>query len=93
MALLGKLGIVQVKFLTIPSVLLMWVLGNWFGRGRISLAARRVLNQNRLPTCLECGYNLTGNTSGICPECGCGYQNADEDIGGGDERGKPLAGG
>ncbi len=20
--------------------------------------------------CQECGYNLTGNTSGICPECG-----------------------
>jgi uncharacterized paraquat-inducible protein A len=20
--------------------------------------------------CLACGYNLTGNTSGICPECG-----------------------
>jgi hypothetical protein len=20
--------------------------------------------------CLECGYNLTGNTSGVCPECG-----------------------
>ena len=22
------------------------------------------------PTCANCGYNLTGNTSGICPECG-----------------------
>jgi hypothetical protein len=21
--------------------------------------------------CVACGYNLTGNTSGICPECGC----------------------
>jgi hypothetical protein len=20
--------------------------------------------------CLTCGYNLTGNTSGVCPECG-----------------------
>jgi hypothetical protein len=20
--------------------------------------------------CIECGYNLTGNTSGVCPECG-----------------------
>lgn len=20
--------------------------------------------------CLSCGYNLTGNTSGVCPECG-----------------------
>ncbi len=23
-----------------------------------------------LPLCKYCGYNLTGNTSGICPECG-----------------------
>jgi hypothetical protein len=22
------------------------------------------------PACGRCGYNLTGNTSGICPECG-----------------------
>lgn len=22
------------------------------------------------PTCAGCGYNLTGNTSGTCPECG-----------------------
>jgi len=21
-------------------------------------------------SCLKCGYNLTGNTSGVCPECG-----------------------
>jgi ABC-type ATPase with predicted acetyltransferase domain len=20
--------------------------------------------------CAECGYDLTGNTSGVCPECG-----------------------
>ena len=22
------------------------------------------------PQCLRCGYNLTGNVSGMCPECG-----------------------
>ena len=22
------------------------------------------------PCCLTCGYNLTGNVSGVCPECG-----------------------
>lgn len=22
------------------------------------------------PTCVMCGYNLTGNASGVCPECG-----------------------
>ena len=23
-----------------------------------------------VPCCLECGYDLTGNVSGVCPECG-----------------------
>jgi len=30
---------------------------------------RRRLRRGQ-PLCLSCGYNLTGNTSGICPECG-----------------------
>jgi hypothetical protein len=25
-------------------------------------------------TCAGCGYNLTGNVSGVCPECGAGQQ-------------------
>jgi hypothetical protein len=29
---------------------------------------RRV--RNRLGGCVKCGYDLTGNVSGICPECG-----------------------
>lgn len=29
------------------------------------------VSQPRSPSgCLACGYNLTGNTSGVCPECG-----------------------
>jgi hypothetical protein len=32
----------------------------------------RVLRRRRAPSghCQTCGYNLTGNVSGICPECG-----------------------
>ena len=26
--------------------------------------------RSKRSTCLACGYNLTGNTSGVCPECG-----------------------
>ena len=26
--------------------------------------------------CLSCGYNLKGNTSGACPECGAPYEHA-----------------
>jgi predicted RNA-binding Zn-ribbon protein involved in translation (DUF1610 family) len=33
--------------------------------------AIRHLRRSRLPgLCATCGYNLTGNTSGVCPECG-----------------------
>ena len=26
--------------------------------------------------CPSCGYDLTGNETGVCPECGVGIQNA-----------------
>jgi len=33
--------------------------------------------RNRLGrTCAACGYNLTGNTSGVCPECGVAIQKS-----------------
>ena len=32
----------------------------------------RVRLENGL--CLKCGYDLTGNTSGVCPECGTKIQ-------------------
>lgn len=31
-----------------------------------AIEARR----RREPSCRACGYNLTGNVSGVCPECG-----------------------
>jgi hypothetical protein len=36
-----------------------------FVRGPLSRRSRR-----RRGLCLKCGYNLAGNTSGVCPECG-----------------------
>lgn len=33
---------------------------------------RALLKENNL--CWECAYNLTGNTSGVCPECGTKVQ-------------------
>ena len=31
---------------------------------------RRLRRRRKLGLCLACGYNLTGNVSGVCPECG-----------------------
>ena len=30
----------------------------------------RFRNRRREGLCLSCGYDLTGNESGVCPECG-----------------------
>ena len=34
------------------------------------LVRRRRLLRVRSNRCIACGYNLTGNVSGVCPECG-----------------------
>jgi hypothetical protein len=37
----------------------------------LAVAARiRRSPRGQAAVCLTCGYNLTGNTSGVCPECG-----------------------
>ena len=36
----------------------------------LMIPARRVPPAAKCPPCARCGYDLTGNVSGICPECG-----------------------
>ncbi len=41
---------------------------------------RRVFVEDRRQhhgACVTCGYNLTGNVSGVCPECGTGLAGRD----------------
>ncbi len=33
-------------------------------------AIRRALVERGIPVCVNCGYDLRGNVSGVCPECG-----------------------
>jgi len=40
------------------------------GIGLLILLFRKQAPQTSFPECIRCGYNLTGNISGICPECG-----------------------
>ena len=35
-----------------------------------SISTIRTRHRKKGGRCLACGYNLTGNTSGVCPECG-----------------------
>ncbi|MCP4594421.1 MAG: hypothetical protein GY842_27130 [bacterium] len=46
--------------LFLPAVWFMWFIGRSVRRHR----------RRRRDLCPNCGYNLTGNTSGVCPECG-----------------------
>jgi hypothetical protein len=41
-----------------------WVLCCWYHRWKTGEA------WNEQGMCINCGYNLTGNVSGVCPECG-----------------------
>ncbi|UCE59327.1 MAG: hypothetical protein JSU63_18025 [Phycisphaerales bacterium] len=49
-------------FATYPGIALI--------RGRLRRWQRR-----RKGLCVSCGYNLTGNESGVCPECGCATES------------------
>jgi len=53
--------------LVLTGVVLLWA----FGPGIILLYMREKYRHARLlPMCTTCGYILTGNESGVCPECG-----------------------
>lgn len=56
--------------------------GFWFcalppcwGLGAVAMMCRVRSRQKDDPECAECGYNLTGNVSGTCPECGNKYRD------------------
>src|SRR4051812_40969947 len=55
------------RVMLVLAVLLPWImLYVWMW---ISLAVVRRLRW-KLDRCLRCNYDLAGNTSGVCPECG-----------------------
>ncbi len=53
-------GAVLMTVLTVPTI--------WLSARVVSHSGRWGLEQG---TCRHCGYDLFGNTSGKCPECGC----------------------
>ncbi len=54
----------------VVSVVTALVPYTWFLRRRYRFALRCELSNMGIPICIKCGYNLSGNASGICPECG-----------------------
>ena len=45
--------------------------------GLAAPCAVRLHRRQRTHQCVRCGYNLTGNVSGVCPECGESVAKAD----------------
>lgn len=67
---------VQFRFATLPFLTVL-ILGGvqWYTIVRII----ELSGQCRKPEagkCIECGYNLLGNVSGVCPECGAVIENS-----------------
>jgi len=56
------LTMVMVRYWLLAAVLGLWPL--------TTLVRLRIRRRRRAGTCRGCGYNLTGNVSGVCPECG-----------------------
>ncbi len=59
---------------------LLWMSPLW----AVLWARQSVVYRNRLHRkymsnhCVRCGYDLTGNASGVCPECGFGFDPTDK---------------
>ncbi len=51
----------------------------WFSRQDIRRRLRAQLAKKGIPVCIPCGYNLTGNESGVCPECGSAVVDSHSD--------------
>lgn len=59
-----SLGMVALGFLIIRFLRKKYL------NSDIRTEVRRLIDELDHPTCAACGYNLTGNESKICPECG-----------------------
>jgi hypothetical protein len=67
---------VVVRFpLWLPVILFAFLPIRAFIRGPI--ARRRLRRRRDLGQCIGCGYDLTGNVSGVCPECGAAIPKPD----------------
>ncbi len=62
---INRSGLFQVRVPLWPPTILLLIFVVWKSLLRKVWLAWRFPN-----SCTSCGYNLTGNVSGVCPECG-----------------------
>ena len=63
----------SISFMVIPTSLPCFLLF-WHGRRWMCIYIRTYLNENGMPICMCCGYDLRGQVSASCPECGTGLE-------------------
>ena len=63
------------RILIVLSLFLMSWTRVWFLRRRIERSLRLMLVEQRVPVCLDCGYDLRGQLQPRCPECGQGFED------------------
>lgn len=61
----GNLFRINLRVMTAGTAFLPLAFAGWRLRNALFVSRAK-----RLGSCLTCGYNLTGNTSRVCPECG-----------------------
>jgi hypothetical protein len=60
-----------VQWRTLLANAALWlVAGAILAYLRCWLGARQAMRRGRAGRCAQCGYDLAGNVSGVCPECG-----------------------
>jgi len=63
-------GLPVDRALQVRVWLLATVFGVWHVVAAVRAPSRRRTLRCRRGLCTQCGYDLTGNMSGVCPECG-----------------------
>ena len=79
--IVGAAALPVSRYLGLSGVSVGWITGaaaglcgalalRSFVHKPLQLSIRRTLVERGIPVCITCGYNLRGNVSGVCPECG-----------------------
>ncbi len=63
-------GMTSLKYAPLLCCVVAIVAMIWVAVRKVIPALLRALAMPCEPACLQCGYNLTGNKSGVCSECG-----------------------
>jgi len=68
---LGTVGYFPTGLIVVTGILIAWTsLGILVQRSTVRRDVRKLLHSDGIAICVPCGYDLTGNSSGKCPECG-----------------------